>query len=59
MVKEVECQECGGIVEVPDDALPGEIVSCPDCGIEYEVVSIEGDSVELKFAEEVGEDWGE
>lgn len=59
MVKEVECQECGGTVEVPDDALPGEIVSCPDCGVEYEVISIEGNKVELKLAEEVREDWGE
>lgn len=59
MVRKVECRECGGKIEIPDDVLPGEILSCPDCGVEYEVASVEGDKVELKLAEEVREDWGE
>ena len=33
--------DCGGIVEIPNDCLAGEIVSCPDCGLDYMVV--EGD----------------
>jgi alpha-aminoadipate carrier protein LysW len=55
----VECSECGGEIVILEDALPGEIVSCPDCGVEFEVVSIKGGKVELRLAEEVGEDWGE
>ncbi len=49
------------MIAVPDDALPGEIVSCPDCGTEYEVVSVDPKAgrAELKPAEEVKEDWGE
>jgi len=31
------CPECSGEMEVPDDAMEGEIVSCPDCGEEFEV----------------------
>ncbi|MEM2920837.1 MAG: alpha-aminoadipate/glutamate carrier protein LysW/ArgW [Candidatus Bathyarchaeia archaeon] len=53
------CSECEGEVDVPDDALPGEIVSCPDCGASYEVVSISKEKVEIKPAEVEGEDWGE
>jgi len=61
MVIKVQCNECGGTIEVPDDALPGEIVSCPDCGTEYEVVSVDAKAgrAELRPAEEVKEDWGE
>ena len=61
MPLKTQCQECGATIEVPDDALPGEIIACPDCGTEYEVVSIDpkAGKVELKPAEEVGEDWGE
>lgn len=59
MPLKAKCKECGADIEIPEDALPGEIVSCPDCGLEYEVVSIQGEKVELKLAEEIGEDWGE
>jgi alpha-aminoadipate carrier protein LysW len=44
---------------VPRDVLSGEIVSCKDCGSEYEVMIDENGTLELKAAEEVGEDWGE
>jgi len=54
----VKCPECDGEVEVPDDAVSGEIVSCPDCGQEYEV-EVSGGKVELKVAERSKEDWGE
>ncbi|MGQ9781571.1 MAG: alpha-aminoadipate/glutamate carrier protein LysW/ArgW [Nitrososphaeria archaeon] len=53
------CEICGGEVEVPADAIRGEIVSCPDCGTEYEVVEIKEGKASLKPAEEIGEDWGE
>lgn len=54
-----KCEECGGGIQVPDDAMAGEIVNCPDCGLDYEVLSIDGGEVKLKPAEAVGEDWGE
>jgi len=56
---EASCDECGGTIKIPKDAVAGEIVSCPDCGLEYEIGKISNDKVELKPAETVGEDWGE
>lgn len=53
------CSECGAVLDVPDDAIVGEIVECPDCGSEYEVASIGEGGVTLKKAEAVKEDWGE
>jgi alpha-aminoadipate/glutamate carrier protein LysW len=53
------CTECGSSIEVPNDAIVGEIVSCKDCSSEYEVAEISNGSVLLKAAEQVGEDWGE
>jgi alpha-aminoadipate carrier protein LysW len=53
------CEVCGGEIDVPDDAIKGEIVSCPDCGSEYEVAEIKEGKPVLKPAEEIGEDWGE
>lgn len=53
------CESCGGEINVPEDAIKGEIVSCPDCGSEYEIVEIKNGQVSLKAAEEIGEDWGE
>ena len=53
------CAECGAGLDVPNDAIVGEIVSCKDCSTEYEVAEIAGGNVLLKPAEQVGEDWGE
>lgn len=53
-----ECSMCGGLIEVPDDCLKGELVSCPDCGTDYEVVGVGGGQVTLQAAEDVKEDWG-
>jgi len=53
------CPECGVDVEIPEDALVGEIVSCPDCGLELEVVEIAEGSVKVRVAAVEGEDWGE
>jgi alpha-aminoadipate carrier protein LysW len=53
------CNECDKELNVPDDAVKGEIVTCPDCGSDFEIVSVNKNKVELKPAEKVGEDWGE
>jgi len=55
----VICQECGGEIDVPNDVIVGEILACPDCGTEYEVLQVNNDGIQLKIAENVGEDWGE
>ena len=51
------CPECDADVEIPADAMENELVSCADCGTELEIMSL--DPVELEFAPEVEEDWGE
>lgn len=56
---ETECNMCGGLVQVPEDVLRGEIVSCPDCGVDYEVTEVQNGNVVLRAAEEIKEDWGE
>jgi alpha-aminoadipate carrier protein LysW len=53
----LRCPICGGTVEVPDDAMSGELVE-HDCGVVLEVVR-SGDGVSLKPFEGVEEDWGE
>ena len=58
MVK-TRCPDCLGEVEVPDDAIVGEIVNCPDCGLELEVKSIEKGKIELMKLAIEKEDWGE
>ncbi|HXX98911.1 MAG: alpha-aminoadipate/glutamate carrier protein LysW [Candidatus Nitrosopolaris sp.] len=54
-----ECQDCSAEINVPDDALVGEIVTCPDCGADFEIASKTQNMVDLKPAESVGEDWGQ
>ncbi|MGC2425758.1 MAG: alpha-aminoadipate/glutamate carrier protein LysW [Nitrososphaeraceae archaeon] len=56
-----ECQDCGGEINVPDDAMVGEVITCPDCGADFEIESNEKEKgkVKLKPAETLGEDWGE
>lgn len=53
----VACPICEGDVEVPADAMVGELIECPDCGAELEIVSL--NPLILKEAPEVEEDWGE
>ena len=55
----VECKDCGAEISVAQDVMVGEIVTCPDCGADFEIVVKEGESVEIKPAESVGEDWGQ
>lgn len=53
------CSYCDNTIQVPSDAVEGELVKCVDCGTLYEVkIGSEG-SVTLTEAEEVEEDWGE
>ena len=55
----IDCTDCGGIIEIPEDVLTGEILSCPDCGLDYVV---EEDGTGLLVIKELtidGEDWGE
>ncbi len=54
-----KCSECDGDIEIPDDALDGEIVSCPDCGEEYEVSFNQEKEKELNRIVAEREDWGE
>ena len=51
------CTECDSPVEVPQDAVEGEIIACPACGAELEVIAV--DPPELALAPEMAEDWGE
>ena len=31
--KNINCLECDAILNIPEDALAGEIIPCPDCGV--------------------------
>ncbi|MCS6769856.1 MAG: alpha-aminoadipate/glutamate carrier protein LysW/ArgW, partial [Candidatus Caldarchaeum sp.] len=53
------CPVCGGSVEVPADALPGELFECGECGAQLEFFSDEKGGSSLRVAEEVAEDWGQ
>lgn len=52
-----ECPECAAAIELPEDAIQGEIIECPDCGVELEVISLDPPTLDLAPQEE--EDWGE
>ncbi len=52
------CTDCEAEIEVPDDAVNGEIITCPDCGLDLEVqLTSQGRSVKPLSVEK--EDWGE
>jgi len=53
------CTDCGAGIEMPDDAIDGEIVSCPDCGLDYVVQESESGEKCLTELNIEGEDWGE
>ena len=51
------CPACEAEVTLADDAMENELIACPDCGSELEILSLS--PIELDFAPEVEEDWGE
>ena len=51
------CPECDAEVPLPQGAMENELISCPECGTELEIVSL--NPLELDYAPEVEEDWGE
>ena len=53
----VKCPVCGLDVEVPQDAMPGELIE-HSCGVVLEVVSNNG-TLQLRVFGGVEEDWGE
>lgn len=58
VVPKLKCPVCEGSVDIPDDALEGELFEHHECGAQLELV-IENGQFVLKLAEEVAEDWGE
>ena len=56
--KMTKCAECDANVNIPSDAVEGEIVTCAECGASFELVKT-SDGFELKPAQTVGEDWGQ
>ncbi len=54
-----KCKICGEKIGVPEDSMVGELIECPSCGMNFEIVSTVEGNVEIKPAENVGEDWGE
>jgi len=52
------CAECDAGIALPGDAVAGEIVTCPECGSSFELEG-SGESMALKPAQGVGEDWGQ
>lgn len=55
----MNCPECDAVLKIPNDAVEGEIVSCSDCGSEFEISKNDEGHIEVKRAENIGEDWGE
>jgi alpha-aminoadipate carrier protein LysW len=53
-----KCVDCEAEIEVPDDAVDGEIVTCPDCGLDLEV-KLTPQGLSVKPIEAEKEDWGE
>ena len=55
----MNCLECDADIDIPKDALEGEIVTCPECGTSYEVYKISEGRFAIRSAQVAGEDWGE
>jgi len=53
-----KCPDCEAAIDVPENAVQGEIVSCSDCGLDLEVaITPQGRSIKPVVIEK--EDWGE
>ena len=57
-IEMTNCPECDAGINVPEDAVEGEIVTCAECGASFELAKT-SDGFELKPAQTVGEDWGQ
>jgi len=57
-MSEDKCPDCEGWIQVPEDAVDGEIVSCPDCGLDFQVAR-SGETSSIKPVVIEKEDWGE
>jgi alpha-aminoadipate carrier protein LysW len=55
----INCIDCGLSLEIPEDAIDGEIIGCPDCGLDYVASPTETGSMMLTELVLEGEDWGE
>lgn len=51
------CPVCEASIDVPADAIVGEILPCADCGAELEITGLQ--PLTLEEAPDVAEDWGE
>jgi len=58
-VRKLECPVCGGLLEIPDDAVSGELFEHDECGAQLELEVDESGNYKLREAEEISEDWGE
>jgi alpha-aminoadipate carrier protein LysW len=58
-ITKAKCPDCDAELDVPADAVQGEILSCPGCGLELEVKQVNGGCVDLQELTIEGEDWGE
>jgi alpha-aminoadipate carrier protein LysW len=54
----LDCPICGAALEIPEDALIGEIFSCDECGTSLEIKEDSGKKL-LAEAAHGSEDWGE
>ena len=56
----MNCLECDAQLEVPSDAIQGEVLSCKECGSPFELVRGQSEGVfSIRPAETEEEDWGE
>ncbi len=51
-IEMTNCPECDAGINVPDDAVEGEIVTCAECGASFELAKT-SDGFELKPAQTV------
>jgi alpha-aminoadipate carrier protein LysW len=59
MMRKAKCELCDADIQIPDDAVVGEVISCPECSSEFEIIKITEKEIKLKEAEKIEEDWGE
>lgn len=52
----IKCPDCDEELQIPKDAMVGEIISCSMCGTDWELGEWKN---ELKAVEKIGEDFGQ